>query len=150
MELLYKNKEKRLFLEELSQEELDNYENRLITTIKLIIKTLNNSRQTETDIYGWKYFPHKQIGVKYKRWRFTISSLDISLRGSSGIGTLRIQYVPNEKYNPLDSVMLMDYSGTYHSHNLILWEICSRFELNSAAEFDKFINKLNSVNISIV
>ena len=139
-----------MFLDDLSQEELDIYENRLLDTIKKLIKTLSN-RTIKASFNGNGYtIDNDKLKIKFKRWSFTVGRSYMRIRGSGCDSSLAINYMPNIDYNPDDLIRLVNYYGDYYSHNLILREICKRLELKTAAEFENFINRLISEHISII
>ena len=138
-----------MFLDELTQEELDNYENRLIDIIKLTISTLYRQRTRRETSYGSSYYVNRELKVKYKHWTLPFTSHDLTVRGTTHNGAFNIWYNINSEYNPNDEIHLQSFYGVYRK-NIILREICERYQLTTVAKFEEFINKINASVISIV
>lgn len=120
-----------MFLDELSFDELTELENLLISKIKNIIGILRQRKQTS-------------LKIKFKSWIIKAGFDLFTFRGKLPCNFYISQY--REDYD----LEIMGYSGKYYSHYMLLYIICTAYELNTRSDFNQLINKLNLTVVDLV
>ncbi len=129
-----------MFLDELSFDELTELENLLISKIKNIIGILRQRNQTPPGARCGDV----RIKIKFKGWIIKAGFDLFTFRGKLPCNFYISQY--REDYD----LEIMGYSGKYYSHYMLLYIICTAYELNTRSDFDQLINKLNLTGVALV